>query len=63
MDRSSDSETDVKQFRHFQTVKFGDLSKVEKSGTRKGVGILGYAVDKGVELNKGRRCKRRPECD
>ena len=49
-----DSETDVKQFRHFQTVKFGDLSKVEKSGTRKGVGILGYAVDKGVELNKGR---------
>ena len=49
-----DSETDVKQFRHFQTVKFGDLSKVEKSGSRKGVGILGYAVDKGVELNKGR---------
>lgn len=49
-----DSETDVKQFRHFQTVKFGDLSKVEKSGTRKGIGILGYAVDKGVELNKGR---------
>lgn len=49
-----DSETDVKQFRHFQTVKFGDLSKVEKSGTRKGVGILGYAVDKGIELNKGR---------
>ncbi|MDI9230836.1 formimidoylglutamase [Staphylococcus caprae] len=49
-----DSETDIKQFRHFQTVKFGDLSKVEKSGTRKGVGILGYAVDKGVELNKGR---------
>lgn len=31
-----DSETDVKQFRHFQTVKFGDLSKVENLGHEKG---------------------------
>lgn len=49
-----DSETDSRQFRHFQTVKFGDLTKVEKTNNPKGVGILGYAVDKGVELNKGR---------
>ena len=47
-----DSETDSRQFRHFQTVKFGDLTKVEKTNNPKGVGILGYAVDKGVELNK-----------
>ena len=33
---------------------FEDLSKLEKSSTPSGVGILGYAVDKGVALNKGR---------
>ncbi|MEJ7242918.1 formimidoylglutamase, partial [Staphylococcus caprae] len=26
-----DSETDSRQFRHFQTVKYGDLTKVEKT--------------------------------
>lgn len=49
-----DSETDPKKFRHFQTVTFEDLSKLEKSSMPSGVGILGYAVDKGVALNKGR---------
>lgn len=44
-----DSETDPKKFRHFQTVTFEDLSKLEKSSMPSGVGILGYAVDKGVE--------------
>ena len=24
------------------------------------MGLLGYAIDKGVELNKGRRCKEGP---
>ena len=48
-----DSETDP-QFRHFQTVKFGDLSQLDFSEKHKGVGLLGYAIDKGVELNKGR---------
>ncbi len=38
----------------FQTVTFEDLSKLEKSSMPSGVGILGYAVDKGVALNKGR---------
>ena len=46
-----DSETDP---RHFQTVKFGDLSQLDFSDEHKGVGLLGYAIDKGVELNKGR---------
>ncbi|MGE7105168.1 formimidoylglutamase, partial [Staphylococcus aureus] len=49
-----DSETDPKKFRHFQTVTFEDLSKLEKSSRPSGVGILGYAVDEGVALNKGR---------
>lgn len=49
-----DSETDRRQFRHFQTVKFEDLTQVTKSNRPYGVGMLGYAVDKGVELNKGR---------
>lgn len=49
-----DSETDPTQFRHFQTVKFGDLSQLDFSEKHKGVGLLGYAIDKGVELNKGR---------
>ena len=49
-----DSETDAKQFRHFQTIQFNDLRQVELASKQKGVGILGYAIDKGVELNKGR---------
>lgn len=49
-----DSGTDKRQFRHFQTVKFEDLNNLVLSKERKGVGLLGYAVDKGVELNKGR---------
>lgn len=49
-----DSETDPRQFRHFQTVQFEDLREVAKADEKKGVGMLGYAVDKGVELNKGR---------
>ncbi|PTJ83497.1 formimidoylglutamase [Staphylococcus succinus] len=48
-----DSETDEKQFRHFQTIQFRNI-KEESNESRHGVGILGYAVDKGVELNKGR---------
>lgn len=48
-----DSETDEKQFRHFQTIQFQNI-KEESNESRHGVGILGYAVDKGVELNKGR---------
>ena len=58
-----DSETDPTQFRHFQTVKFGDLSQLDFSDEHKGVGLLGYAIDKGVELNKGRvGAKRRSQC-
>ncbi|WP_154837764.1 formimidoylglutamase [Staphylococcus sp. Marseille-Q1834] len=49
-----DSETDPKQFRHFQTVKFANLEKMDTNEDKSGVGLLGYAVDKGVELNKGR---------
>lgn len=49
-----DSETDPKQFRHFQTVEFANLEKMKVSGDKTGVGMLGYAVDKGIELNKGR---------
>ncbi|MCD8844880.1 formimidoylglutamase [Staphylococcus gallinarum] len=48
-----DSEQDSAQFRHFQTIHFGDINEAP-SGSRQGIGILGYAVDKGVELNKGR---------
>ncbi|WP_053032294.1 formimidoylglutamase [Staphylococcus haemolyticus] len=49
-----DSETDPKQFRHFQTVKFANLENMENVSDKTGVGLLGYAVDKGVENNKGR---------
>ena len=48
-----DSETDSSHFRHFQTVNFRNI-KDDYRETRQGVGLLGYAVDKGVELNKGR---------
>lgn len=48
-----DSEQDLTQFRHFQTIHFGDITEAS-NGSRQGIGILGYAVDKGVELNKGR---------
>lgn len=48
-----DSETDESQFRHFQTINFRNIED-DKNESRHGVGILGYAVDKGVELNKGR---------
>ena len=48
-----DSETDSSQFRHFQTVNFRNI-KDDYREKRQGVGLLGYAVDKGVELNKGR---------
>ena len=41
-----DSETDPTQFRHFQTVKFGDLSQLDFSDEHKGVGLLGYALIK-----------------
>lgn len=49
-----DSKTDKKQFRHFQTVEFANLENMEVNNEKSGVGFLGYAVDKGVELNKGR---------
>ncbi|BCU53034.1 formiminoglutamase [Staphylococcus auricularis] len=49
-----DSETDESQFRLFQTVNFKDLTESADSKGQEGIGILGYAVDKGVELNKGR---------
>ncbi|MCE5130120.1 formimidoylglutamase [Staphylococcus saprophyticus] len=48
-----DSETDESQFRHFQTINFRNIED-DDNESRHGVGILGYAVDKGVELNKGR---------
>ncbi|MEB7811693.1 formimidoylglutamase [Staphylococcus xylosus] len=48
-----DSETDESQFRHFQTIQFRNIED-DYNETRQGVGLLGYAVDKGVELNKGR---------
>ena len=48
-----DSETDESQFRHFQTINFRNIED-DNNESRHGVGILGYAVDKGVELNKGR---------
>lgn len=49
-----DSETDSTQFRHFQTIQFGNLNEKTTKSQREGVGILGYEVDKGVELNNGR---------
>ena len=52
MDWSFDSETDPKQFRHFQTVKFANLKNMENVSDKTGVGLLGYAVDKGVETIK-----------
>lgn len=47
-----DSETDRASFRHFQTIQLGDINKVENNPN--GIAILGYAIDKGVELNQGR---------
>ena len=38
----------------FQTVKFANLENMENVSDKTGVGLLGYAVDKGVENNKGR---------
>lgn len=49
-----DSETNPRQFRHFQTVNFGNLKEDAPSSQRSGVGMIGYAVDYGVKLNKGR---------
>lgn len=48
-----DSETEETEFRHFQTIQFRNIED-EYDEPRHGVGMLGYAVDKGVELNKGR---------
>lgn len=48
-----DSETDESQFRYFQTVNFRNIND-HFNESRQGIGLLGYAVDKGVELNKGR---------
>ena len=56
-----DSEQDSAQFRHFQTIHFGDINEAP-SGSRQGIGILGYAVDKGVELNKGELVPRGAKC-
>lgn len=47
-----DSETDRTAFRHFQTINFGDVT-TELTGDT-GVALLGYAIDEGVALNKGR---------
>ncbi|UXR69335.1 MULTISPECIES: formimidoylglutamase [unclassified Staphylococcus] len=47
-----DSEIDRTALRHFQTVTFGDLSSDIQSNN--GVALLGYAIDEGVKLNKGR---------
>ncbi|MCU5745235.1 formimidoylglutamase [Staphylococcus sp. SQ8-PEA] len=49
-----DSETDERHFRHFQTVNFDNLNDTDDTAKRNGVGMLGYAVDYGVKLNKGR---------
>lgn len=49
-----DSQNDPKQFKHFQTVTFANLEKIENRFDKVGVGLLGYAVDKGIELNEGR---------
>ncbi|WP_436860314.1 formimidoylglutamase [Staphylococcus caeli] len=48
-----DSDTDESQFRHFQTIAFRNIED-NYDEVRHGVGLLGYEVDKGVELNKGR---------
>lgn len=45
-----DNEHDKEFFRHFQVVSMADAEAVSQQD----VSILGYAVDKGVELNKGR---------
>ena len=49
-----DSQNDHKQFKHFQTVTFANLENIENQFDKVGVGLLGYAVDKGIELNEGR---------
>ncbi|EGQ4297513.1 formimidoylglutamase [Staphylococcus pseudintermedius] len=47
-----DSEIDRQAFRHFQTVQFVDL---EHEAPQDGdIALLGYAIDEGVRLNKGR---------
>ena len=48
-----DSERDKSQFRHFQTIELKDINET-KVDEKAGTGILGYSVDKGVELNNGR---------
>lgn len=47
-----DSDVERDAFRHFQTIHFGDVHHITPHAN--GVALLGYAVDKGVELNKGR---------
>ena len=47
-----DSPTDRQAFRHFQTIQFGDVHAVQNHP--ESVALLGYAIDKGVELNQGR---------
>lgn len=47
-----DSSEDRRFFRQFQVVQFGDAQAPLLTSD---VSILGYAVDKGVELNKGRK--------
>ncbi|MDT0740958.1 formimidoylglutamase [Staphylococcus chromogenes] len=47
-----DSETDRQAFRHFQTVQFENVETIQNHPDS--VALLGYAIDKGVELNKGR---------
>ncbi|UEX90506.1 formimidoylglutamase [Staphylococcus ratti] len=47
-----DSQTDRQAFRHFQIVQFRDINDIQPQTD--GVALLGYAIDKGVELNKGR---------
>jgi len=42
-----DSQNDPKQFKHFQTVTFANLENIENQFDKVGVGLLGYAVDKG----------------
>ncbi|QLK86692.1 formimidoylglutamase [Staphylococcus sp. 17KM0847] len=48
-----DSEVERAAFRHFQTITFGDMTnKIESQSAD--VALLGYAIDEGVLLNKGR---------
>ncbi|NJH66918.1 formimidoylglutamase [Staphylococcus agnetis] len=47
-----DSAVERESFRHFQTIHFGDIHNIASQAN--GIALFGYAVDKGVELNKGR---------